>query len=185
MKRSPPWRQRGATLLVALIMLVVMTLAAVLSYNIGKSNTVIVGNQQAQQQAEDSARAALEEVVSRSLFAETPTVPFGSTNQKSYDVNGDGAADVAVVMTPRPCIRNFVILPVDPEDTGSLGCVSQAQQNLGVEGAASWGSSCADVTWEITAAATDTVTQASTTAVQGIRIRQDANATIDSSNYCQ
>jgi len=177
-------KQRGATLLVALIMLVLMMLAAVMSFKAGRTNSIIVGNQQAQQITTDVAKAALEEVASRSLFAESPTAAFGSTNQRSYDINADGKTDVTVTLTPKPCIKNYAILPVDPEDTTSQGCVGGAQQTFGVEGAASWGTSCADIVWEITAVASDAVTETTTTAIQGIRVRQDANATVNTANYC-
>lgn len=176
--------QRGATLLVALIMLVLMTLAAVTSFNAGRNNSAIIGNQQAQQATTDTAKAAIEEVMSRTFFAESPTASFGTSNQKSYDINSDGNPDVTVTMTPKPCIRNYAILPVDPDDTASQGCVGGAQQTLGVEGAATSGTSCADVIWELTAVATDTVTEAKTTAIQGVRVRQDANAAVNTANYC-
>lgn len=176
--------QRGATLLVALVILVLMTMTAVLSFNLGRTNSVIVGNQQAQQQATDMARAALDDVISKTYFATSPAAPFGSSNSKGYDIDGNGSTDVTVLMSPAPCIKNFTILPVDPDDTSAQGCVGSQQQTMGVEGAAASGTLCADVIWELTAVATDNVTEASTVAVQGVRIRQDANATINSANYC-
>lgn len=177
--------QRGATLLVALIMLVLMTLAAVMSFNIARSNSAIIGNQQAVQATTNSAKEALEEALSRTLFADTPNTPFANnTNQKTYDTNGDGVADVTVTMTPAPCVRLVTILPVDPTDTTSQGCVGGALQNMGVEGAAQSGTTCADVVWELTAAATDNVTEARTTAVQGVRVRQDVNTAVNSGKYC-
>lgn len=176
--------QRGATLLVALIMLVLMTLAAIMSFNMARSNAVIIGNQQAVQATNDVAKQALEEVMSHTYFADSPTAPFGNSNQKTFDINSDGTPDVTVTMTPKPCVKAVTVLPVDPSDTTSQGCVGGAQQNLGVEGAASWGTSCADVIWELTAEAKDAVTEAKTVAVQGVRVRQDAATAVNSSNYC-
>lgn len=177
-------KQRGATLLTAMIMLVIMMLAAILSFKAGRTNALVVGNQQAQQLSTDVAKAAIEEVISRNLFAESPAAAFGNSNQRSYDVNADGTNDVTVSLQPRPCIKNYFILPVDPDDESSQGCVGGAQQNFGVEGAASWGTSCADVVWEITAVAADSLTETQVTAVQGIRVRQDANATVNTAHYC-
>lgn len=177
-------KQKGITLLTALIMLILMMLAAVMSFKLGRSNSLIVGNQQARQVTTDVAKTALEEVISRQVFAETPATAFGSSNQKSYDINSDGNTDINVILSPAPCIKNYAILPVDPDDTSSQGCVGSAQQSFGVEGAASWGTACADVIWEITAVATDTITETTSTAVQGVRVRQDANATVNSANYC-
>lgn len=184
--------QRGATLIVALIMLVLMTLAAITSFNLGRSNTLIIGNQQHVEEAESAAKAALEEVLSRTDFSQTPSAPFGTGNTKSYDVNSDGSNDITVTVgssanaaNPRPCVKSYQILPADPSDTTALGCASNVQQNFGVAGAATWGAQCADIVWEVTAVAADETTQASVTAVQGIRVRQDANITTNSATYCQ
>lgn len=177
-------RQRGATLLVALIMLVLMMLAAVMSFKAGRTNTLVVGNQQARQVTTETARAALEEVASRALFAESPAAVFGNSNVKNYDINGDGTADVKVELKPQPCIKNYTKVDVDLNDSTSYGCVGGAQQNFGVEGGAAWGTTCADVIWEVAAVATDAVTETSSTVAQGIRIRQDANAAVDAANYC-
>lgn len=176
--------QRGATLLVALIMLVLMTLAAVMSFNVARSNSAIIGNQQAVQGTTNSAKEALEEALSHTYFADSPSAPFGNSATKTYDTNGDGTADVTVTMTPAPCVRLVTILPVDPTDTTSQGCVGGVLQNMGVEGAAQSGTTCADVIWELTAAATDNVTEARTTAVQGVRVRQDVNAAVNAGKYC-
>jgi hypothetical protein len=177
-------KQRGMTLLVALIMLVIMTLAAVLSFKLGRNNTLITGNQQARQATTDVAVAALEETISRPLFAQSPTASFGSSNEKSYDINADGTNDITVQLSPQPCIRSYVLLPVDPDDASAQGCIGGAQQSFGVEGGSSWGTNCADVIWEITAVATDQITEAQSIAVQGVRIRQDANATVNTANFC-
>lgn len=184
--------ERGATLLVALILLVLLTLVVLTGFNLGKSNLLIVSNQQFRGEAVESANSALEEILSRSHFADTPASPFGTTNTKSYDVNGDNKPDVTVKVgdtdhpttNPPPCIKSFQVLPVDPNDTENLGCASQVQQSFGVAGGATWGSQCADVIWEVTAVATDSTTQASATMATGIRIRQDANATVITSHYC-
>lgn len=185
-------KQRGATLLIGLIMLVLMTLAAITAYNLGRGNLRVIGNQQHQIEAATSARSALEEIASNTYFSATPALPFGAGNTKSYDVNGDGVADVTVTVgaagsstNPPPCVKSYQILPVDPNDPTAQGCASSVQQSFGVAGATTWGAQCADMVWEITAVATDNTTQASTTAVQGIRVRDDANKAVNTANYCQ
>ncbi len=184
--------QRGSTLIIVLIMLILLTLFAFTSFNLSKSNLKMVSNQQFRGEAVASANSAVEEVLSNTYFSDTPATPFGATNTKSYDVNGDGTADVTVIVgdpanpttNPKPCVKSFQVLPVDPSDTTQLGCASQVQQNFGIEGGATWGAQCADVIWEITAVAQDTKTQASVTMAKGIRIRQDANSTTNPANYC-
>lgn len=180
--------QKGATLLVALILLVLMTLAAIMTFNLGRGNLLVVGNQQTQQVTAGVARAAIEEVISSDKFASSPSAPFGSSNSKSYDVNGDGTNDVTVTLTPQPCIKSYQIVGVDVTDTTSLGCVKGVDsENFGIEGASGGASSttdCADIIWEITAIAQDLATETTTTVVQGTRIRQDKTKTTNSANYC-
>lgn len=183
---------KGSTLIVTLIMLILMTLAAVTAFNMGRGNLLVISNQQHRDEAKASAVAALEEVLSKTAFSETPDMPLGTTNTKSFDVNGDGNNDVTVKVgdtgnasNPKPCIKNFTVLPADPDDTTSLGCASGVQQQFGIEGASTWGAQCADIAWEVTAVAEDTDTNANVTAVMGIRVREDANKTTSSTNYCQ
>ena len=189
--------QQGSTLIVTLIMLVLLTLFAFATFNLSKSNMVLVSNQQFRGEAVESARSALEEVLSRNDFSQTPATPVRDpltglpTNVRIYDVNSDGNPDVTVTIgvagsatNPPPCIKSFQILPVDPSDVTALGCASQAQQNFGIAGGATWGAQCADVIWEVTAVATDAKTEASTTMASGIRIREDANSTVNAANYC-
>lgn len=177
--------QRGITLLVGLIMLVVMTLAAVMSYNLSRGNTQIVGNQQTLQITTSIAREAIDELASRDLFAATPLTAFANgTNSKSYDFNSDGTNDVVVTLDPAPCVKKIKEITVE-ELTSVSGeanvCANSSEQTFGVEGSSNAG--CIDVVWEISAQAVDSVTAAKTTVVQGIRLRQKTG-TANATNYC-
>lgn len=180
--------EKGATLLVVLIMLVLLTLAVGMSFNAGRINTAIVGNQQAVQSTTDAARVAIDEVLSRPLFALSPSAPFGSENYKLYDTDSNGTlnqnTDIRVTIT-QSCIKNYTVLPKieDPTAADSQGCVSGEEQTKGIEGAAS-AQSCADVIWELIADARDPVTEARTVATQGVRVRQATTATTNTANYC-
>ncbi len=57
-------RQRGATLLVSLIMLVILTLFAVSAFNLSSANLKIVGNFQQSRAIEAVAQIATEQVIS-------------------------------------------------------------------------------------------------------------------------
>jgi len=173
-------QQKGATLFVVLIMLVLMMLAAAMSFNAGRIFSAIVGNQQAVQTNTAVAQAALEEVISRTYFADSPALAFGSSNQKSYDINSDGAADVTVSVAS--CIKSFAPITItDP--TTEPGCISGEEQNKGIEGAGTV-QSCAEVIWELTATAQDSVTEAQSFVIQGVRVVQPLSATTNSANYC-
>ena len=86
-------RQRGATLVIGLIMLVLLTLMAVSSFNLGKSNLQIVGNMQFRNQTQRAAEEAVETAISATASISTPSTA-------SVDVNGDGTPDVAITITP-------------------------------------------------------------------------------------
>src|SRR5205823_12777067 len=112
-------RQRGATMIVSLIMLLLITLLAISSFTLGKGNLQIVGNMQQRQQAFAAAQAALATVISSTQFTTTPadairnpcgahtpcmngnvTIDCNSVaNTACVDINGDGVPDVNVAVT--------------------------------------------------------------------------------------
>lgn len=181
-------RQRGATLLVGLIMLILVTLLAVSSFNLGKSNLQIVANMQHRTENMESAKATIEEVISKTTFATTPNAALTTgcaTNTKCFDVNGDGTDDITVQLTPAPCIKKSQVIKnsqLDMSKEDDSDCSTGQTQNLGVSGAATGDSLCADTVWEITAVAADAVTQARYTAVQGVAVRVAADSTTATNN---
>jgi Tfp pilus assembly protein PilX len=69
-------KQQGATLIVALVMLVLLTMLAVSSINLSTTNLKIVGNMQAQKYMDAAAQDAIEQVMST---ANTFTAPASTT----------------------------------------------------------------------------------------------------------
>lgn len=175
-------RQRGATLLVGLIMLVLMTLIAVTSFNLGRSNLQVVANMQNRAESVNSVKATLEEVISRTDFTNNPAAALingCAANTKCFDVNGDGTTDVTVTLNPVPCIKKTQIIKnsqLDLNKPNDFVCSTQAGQTLGITGSAIGNSQCADTIWEVAAVAADNVTQASVTAIQGVAVRVSADA---------
>lgn len=73
-RQSQFQRQRGATLLVSLIMLVVLTLFAITGFNLSSVNLKIAGNYQDQKEMEAIVQQAIEQVISTpTAFSLTPT----------------------------------------------------------------------------------------------------------------
>jgi Tfp pilus assembly protein PilX len=187
--------QRGATLIVALVMLVVLTLGAVMSYNLNKSSLLIIGNQQASQATTSAARQVIERVISRDVFSSTPQASLGTSNSADVDLKSGSltVADpsspistnaVRTELTPQPCIRKALeVAIVDISDPATQACISGVGQNFGVVGA-NTGSNCVDVVWEITAVASDPVTNANVTVVQGVTLRQDRSLAMKPANFC-
>ena len=78
---TTPRRQRGATLIVGLIMLVLITLMMVTAFMLSSTNLKSVGNMQYRDESTAAANAAIEQVISSSAIFITPatqTVTVGS-----------------------------------------------------------------------------------------------------------
>jgi Tfp pilus assembly protein PilX len=173
-----PGRQRGITLLVALIFLVLMTLFALSSFNLGKSTLQAVGNMQSRNQAVAAAQVTIAEAISLPMFTSTPAnalvLPCAGPNTRCVDVNGDGINDVTVTLTPVPsCIGSQTIKnsSLNLSLASDAGCSTGVSQNFGIVGAATPDSLCANTLWELTASAVDNVTQARADVAQGVTVR--------------
>ncbi len=188
---SHPLHQRGMTLIVGLIMLVLLILSGIAAFQQSRSNTVATGNVQYRMQTTAAATAAVEDVVSTANFVANPAVAITGTgcstnasNQNCYDLTGDGNPDVTVQLTPQPCIKKAQVLKNSSISDPSDPCVVGANQRLGLAGAANDNSLCSDTLWEITAVANDAVTSANSTVTTGVTVRIASDDAINVSNLC-
>jgi hypothetical protein len=178
--------QRGTTLIVALIMLVLLTLFAVSSFNTANTNLKVVGNMQQKNEALNAAQAAIESVISTPQFIANPAnavpVPCAAANTMCTDVTGDGMADFTTTLigpdyptpphqptcvTVRP-IKNQELVLTNPED---LGCAAGQMQQFGVAGAVTGDSLCANTVWEIKARTVSSLSGATVIETQGVGVR--------------
>lgn len=175
--RPPLPRQRGVTLVVALIMLVLLTLLALTSFNLGNSNLQIVSNMQQRNEAIAAAQEVIEEALSSTRFftapANTLTAPCGAANHRCVDINGDGVPDVTVALATPTCAKAQPVKnsTLDVSVRENAGCVVGQVQNFGTAGAVTDDSLCADSVWELRATATDNTTEASVEVTQGVAVR--------------
>jgi hypothetical protein len=157
--------QAGAVLVIALIMLLVSTLIAVATFEMGSNNFLVVANLESQRQAQRVAEAKLEEAISdwdtfeSSLM--TPNVGVfwcqGRKNHECVDLNEDAIADIEIYLgDPNPfCtrvepIKNNDLNLNDPDDPDAQGCFIGTPQSGAVDGAGSGGMSmCSDAVWDI------------------------------------
>ncbi|WP_432259166.1 hypothetical protein [Cupriavidus sp. TMH.W2] len=174
------FRQRGATLLVGMIMLLLITLLAITSFKMAKGNLQAAGNAQQRDQAISAAQGAIEQTISSTQFTSTPANaipnPCGNVaNTSCVDVNGDGVTDVTVAVTSK-CVSAQVIpaAALDFTKADDAGCLLGAGQDFGVEGGASNNSLCANTLWDVQAVATDTLGNAQATINQGAAVRVPA-----------
>jgi type II secretory pathway pseudopilin PulG len=185
-------RQRGATLIIALIMLVLLTLFAVSSFNTAQTNVKVVGNMQQKAEALNAAQQAIETVISTPQFIANPAnavpTPCGTANTLCTDVTGDGVADfTATLIGPdyptgphQPTcvtvrlIKNQELNVTNPED---LGCAAGQQSGAaGVAGAMTGDSLCANTVWEIRARAVSSSSGATATVTKGVGVRVSSDA---------
>jgi Tfp pilus assembly protein PilV len=186
--KHPLRTQSGATLIVALIMLVLITMLAVTSFNLGKNDLQIVGNMQHRAEAVAAAEEAIEQALSNTNFFNAPDAVFsapcqGVANRYCIDKDNDGTPEVVVDLTPAPnCIMAVAVQnkALNLNDNEDLGCALGEIQNFGMEGAVTGNSQCADSTWEIHAVATDTVTQSKVEMTQGTSVRVSTDNMNDS-----
>jgi Tfp pilus assembly protein PilX len=174
MKRSS---QRGATLVIALIMLVLLTLFGLSAMNTGITNLKIVGNMQSRNEAMSAAQQAIETVISTPGFITNPAnaivTPCAGANTVCTDLTGDGVAEYVTRLNPAPAciaVRAIKMSELNWSNAEDVGC-TQEGKGLNIEGAASGDSMCASAVWEITAETTSTAGSASAAVTQGIGVR--------------
>lgn len=184
------YKQGGATLIVALIMLVLLTLLVLASLNMGKASLQTVGNMQQRNEAYGAAQDAIEQAISNTTFFGTPNnvIPNpcdGTPNKLCFDTNGDGTKDVTVMLNPAPaCLTATPLKNSDLRVSNTDGSINQNElacarsknpEDFALENPAD-NSMCADSLWEINAEATDSVTQAKVELTQGVRVRVSTDA---------
>ena len=189
--RGRPGRQRGISLIVGMIMLVLVTLLVLATFQLGKSNLEIVGNVQHRNEALGTAQQTIEAAISSPLLTTNPESifpnPCTGDNTLCYDVNGDGSDDVLVTLTPTPtCVKAEVIktanLDLSQED--DRRCTIQVGQTLGIEQTGGTDSLCSNSLWDIRAEATDrnaNTTNATAVINQGVATRV---RTVDVATAC-
>lgn len=146
---APIKLQRGATLAVSLIMLLMLTLMISGTISLTSSNSVAVNNMQVREEAIASANAVLEQIIS-SDFTAAP-----AAQDLTIDINNDSTADYTVSIAEPVCIR------ATTATTASLSSASLAAMTS----QGSW-----NTLWELTATVNDVVTGASATVRAGVRV---------------
>jgi hypothetical protein len=164
--------QRGAALLIGMIMLLLITLVVTAAFNLSNANLRVVGNLQTRNEAVAAANRAIEEVASSLLVPGSDGSPTLAPPQRTVsmvDIDNDGVTDYRVDVAPPVCVRATKAL-----DTGSGGSTGPG----GVTGgASSSGSGLATLpdqynsVWDISTTVTDVRNPGSSSASvrQGVR----------------
>jgi len=182
--------QRGITLVVALIMLILLTILALSTLSVGRGSLQMTGNAQTQAVTESAAQQMINLVISNRVFAETPTNVLlndncpssyaAPTNSRCVDVNGDGNTMVLVQLTPTPACLQMRPIPTSELNlfvAEDLGCtIGLNNQSFGIAGAAALNSLCSNSMWEVTARASDPLTGAQASVTQGVTVRVSSDS---------
>ena len=182
--------QRGITLIVSMILLVLITLLAVTTLNYGRSSTQIVGNLQQRNDAAAAAQEAIETVVSTTKLLDSPDAIIspgcgGNANTLCVDINGDGTPDVTVAVKGHGaagnpgCVKAQVVqnqalikeLVANPTNLDPLYCTAESDQSRFMFLSPTGASLCTDAIYEVVAVATDATTQSNVTVAEGVALR--------------
>jgi Tfp pilus assembly protein PilX len=147
-------RQRGAALIVALIMLALVTLMVVSAFTMSNVNTRSVGNMQFRGEAIAAANRAIEQVLG-SPFTDAP-----AAENIDVDIDNNGAADYQVAFAVPTCVQATRITTASaPPSSLSLGTAFAVA-----------GSTFYQTVWDLDASVTHLATGTSVHVRQGVRV---------------
>ena len=154
-------RQRGVTLIVGLIMLVLISLMVTTAFTLSTSNLKSVGNMQFRNESIAAANKAIEQIVTAPNFsAGFTTIPANQTI--TYDINGDGTIDYNVAVAQPVC--------VSAETVGAGGAGTCSGFRLGGSSSGACGVTNYSTLWDIKATVTDVISGSSVVVRQGMRV---------------
>ena len=180
MRHALPSLQRGITLMVAMIMLILLTLFVLAAINMSSINLRIMGNEQVKNEALAAGQQAIEQVATTNF----PAAPVAVT--VNVDVNGDGVNDY-VVSVDKPVCQNSIPIKyndpqiniANPDDWSCWGSLVAPDPTLA---GSSGNSYCLNQQWDLAASVNDSgagmgKTGTSLTIRQGIGKRVVAGTT--------
>lgn len=144
-----PGSQKGVTLVVGLIMLVLITLIVAGAFTLSSSNLKSVGNMQVREESVAAANLAVEQVIS-SPFTDAPV-----DQDINVDIDKNGTTDYIVKVLAPTCIKALIATAPGASEIGFVG-----------GGGSTW-----NTEWDIDAQVTDAASGGSVRVRQGVRIR--------------
>jgi Tfp pilus assembly protein PilX len=147
-------RQRGAALVVSLILLTLITVIVASAFSTGTVSTRAVGNMQFRGEAIAAANQAIEQVIG-SAFTDDP-----SAETIGVDIDNNGATDYEVSFAPPTCVAATPIVTASaPPSSLSLGTTFAVT-----------GSTFYQTVWDLDATVTHQPTSTSVRVRHGVRV---------------
>ncbi|WP_066740328.1 PilX N-terminal domain-containing pilus assembly protein [Cupriavidus sp. D384] len=164
-------RQKGVTLLITLVFLVVFLMLTISLVGSGVVNTKVAANQQYTVEARHAGQQAIEQVISQDFTAApvARTVPV--------DVTGDGNADYTAQVAAPVCTTSKPVknVELDTSNADDVSCfVGNGNNNTGIVSTTGGGgnSLCNGTQWDVSATVSDTAGTATRAALhQGVAVR--------------
>ena len=152
-------RQRGVTLIVGLIMLILITLMVTTAFTLNTSNLKSVGNMQFRNESIAAANKAIEQSIGTDFPFGFLSVPAAQTF--TYDINNDGTTDYTIALA-RPTCKEATQL--------SLGAIAGSCSGARGGSLAGCPKGNWNTVWDMDAIVKDAVSGAEVRVRQGIRI---------------
>jgi Tfp pilus assembly protein PilX len=150
-------RQRGATLIIGLIMLVIITLIVLNAYNSSSTNLKSVGNMQIR----DEAIAAANEVIELKISSAFTNNPTAAAESIVVDINKDGTTDYVVAFAAPTCIRAVLVPAVPGSESGTETIVNGVPLTV-----PNW-----NTDWDTDSTVTDAASGATVRIREGVRVK--------------
>ena len=162
--------QRGAVLLVMLIMLGILTVIVAAIVNTSNVNLQIAGNQQYRYEAKLTAQHAIEAFISNAAnFTSSPP----ASSAVGLDLNGDGTNEYTATAVASVCLSTVRVKPVELNvaNAGDRACFNSQNLQIWIEGNLPPESNCQNMVWDVSSAVNDATTGAQVELHQGIAQR--------------
>lgn len=174
MTGKPKTAQRGITLVVTLIMLMVLTLLVVSAIRFGNVNLMIAGNVQSKSEATAATQIAIERVMEQvKTAANIDAIKASDANSPSITAGG---AAYKVAWTAPKCVLTKPVsnAELSPSKAADLACFESADADKMIDGSGKTTTSpsaCNDQQWGVEASVDDATTGTKVTSYQGFAVR--------------
>ena len=166
--------QRGITLVMSLIMLIVLTLLVVSAIRFGNINLKIAGNAQVEAEASAATQVAIERVILQMSAATN----INTIQAQDIVVSTGGASYTVNVQAPACNLtRNIVTTELDPGNVNDRPCFENPDPDLittHLGKGVTRPTACKDQQWDVAASYTDASSGAKVSMLQGLSVRVGA-----------
>lgn len=165
-------KQQGATLLVGMIMMVVLTLLVVFGIRSSNTNLRIVGNMQTQAEASAATQQVIEQVIEQIKLTEDLSLIAA----QSISVSVGNATYTVAVAPMNKCLMEIPVLnaSLNPANANDVPCFEGTDGDVAIKAddtLTTKPSACKTQQWDIEAVGSDGTSGTKVTQVQGISIR--------------